>query len=96
MGDIRRAHTAAFKKQVVMELMKGEKTKSEICSQFEVHPSLADKWRIRVIEGMERLFTEEVSDESQRDRKLIEELYKQIGQLKVESDWLKKKMGLIR
>ena len=95
MGTIRRAHTPAFKKQVVIELMRGEKTKGEICSQFEVHTSLADKWRIRVLEGMEKLFTEGVSDQSKQDQKLIEELYKQIGQLKVEGDWLKKKVGLI-
>lgn len=76
--------------------MKGEKTKGEICSQFEIHPSLADKWRIRVIEGMERLFIEGASDETKRNQRLIEELYKQIGQLKVEGDWLKKKVGLIR
>ena len=96
MRTIRRSHTPAFKKQVVIELMRGEKTKGEICSQFAVHPSLAEKWRIRVIDGMDKLFTEGISDQSKQDHQLIEELYKQIGQLKVEADWLKKKMGLIR
>ncbi len=76
--------------------MREEKTKGEICSQFEVHPSLADKWRMRVIEGMDRLFIEGVSDESKRDKQLIDELYRQIGQLKVELDWLKKKGGFVR
>ena len=96
MGSIRRAHTPAFKRQVVVELMKGEKTKGEICSQYEVHSSLADKWRMRVLEGMDGLFTDSKSEESKRDKELIDELYRQIGQLKVELDWLKKKMGLIR
>ncbi len=94
--NVRRKHTPEFKAQVVLELLKETKTVGEIGSQFGVHPTLAGKWRTTAIEGLRGIFSQrQVNDLAQRD-KLIDELYKQIGQLKVELDWLKKKMGLIR
>lgn len=93
MRNKRRTHTPAFKKQVVLELLKGEKSRTQICSEYEIHGNLADKWLKKALSEMERLFSEkDVGDEQ---AKLISELYKQIGQLKVESDWLKKKIGLL-
>lgn len=93
MGIQRRVHTIAFKKQIVLELLKGEKTRNEICSQFGVHPSLADKWRMLVVNGMDKLFTGGMDLERKRDKELIEELYKQVGKLQTQLEWLKKKMG---
>jgi len=94
-GNVRRKHTPEFKTQVVLELLKETKTVGEIGSQYSIHPTLAGKWRSLAIEGLKGIFTEKSGkDLAQRD-KLIDELYKQIGQLKVELDWLKKKMGLI-
>lgn len=94
--NVRRKHTPEFKTQVVLELLKEAKTVGEIGSQFGVHPTLAGKWRSLAIEGLRGLFTEGSGKELAQRDKLIDELYKQIGQLKVELDWLKKKMGLIR
>jgi transposase len=97
MGDkkIRRVHTPAFKKQVVLAMVRGEKTRGEIASEFGIHPTQADKWKQQFLAGIEQIFSEGVKDEAKERDKLIEELYKQIGQLKVESDWLKKKIGLV-
>jgi transposase-like protein len=92
---IRRVHTPSFKSQVVLALLRGEKTRGEIASEFGIHPTQADKWKQKFMEGIGQIFSEGVKDEAKERDKLIEELYKQIGQLKVESDWLKKKMGLI-
>lgn len=93
MGVQRRQHTPAFKKQVVLEILKGEKTRNEICSQFGIHPALADKWKSLVVSEMEKLFTGGMDFERKRDKELIEELYKQVGKLQTQLEWLKKKMG---
>ena len=94
--NIRRKHTPEFKTQVVLELFKEAKTIGEIGSQFSVHPTLAGKWRSIAIEGLKTVFTGTSGKELAQRDKLIDELYRQVGQLKVELDWLKKKMGLVR
>jgi transposase-like protein len=93
MAKTPRIHTIEFKKQIVLELLKGDKTRNEICSQFGIHPTQADNWKRLVLSGMEQLLTHKYDTERLKDKQLIEELYRQIGQLKVELDWLKKKMG---
>lgn len=93
MGIQRRKHTSAFKKQVVLELLKGEKTRNEICSQFGIHPALADKLKTLVVSEMDKLFTGGMDLERRQDKELIEELYKQVGKLQTQLEWLKKKMG---
>lgn len=93
MGKQRRQHTPAFKKQVVLEMLKGEKTKNEVCSQYEIHPALAEKWRALVVSDMDKLFTGGMDLERQRDKELIDELYRQVGKLQTQLEWLKKKMG---
>ena len=67
---------------------------SEICSKYEIHPTQAGRWKEQALQGLERLFTDKRTDELLEKNETIEELYKQIGQLKVESDWLKKKLSL--
>lgn len=94
MGKTPRVHTAEFKKQVVLELLKGDKTRNEICSRLGIHPTQADNWKRIVLSGMDQLLTHKYDAERLKDKELIQELYRQIGQLKVELDWLKKKLGL--
>lgn len=93
MGIQRRKHSTGFKKQIVLELLKGEKTRNEICGHFGIHPVLADKWKALVIDGMDKLFTGGMDLERKKDKELIEELYKQVGKLQTQLEWLKKKMG---
>lgn len=93
---LRRVHTPDFKTQVVLAILKGDKTRLEVCSRFGIHPTQADKWKNKALTGLPTLFTDGKNDLLKEKDKLIEELYKQIGQLKVELDWLKKKMGLAR
>lgn len=93
MSIQRRQHPPVFKKQVVLEILKGEKTRNEICSQFGIHPALADKWKTLVVSEMDTLFTGGMDLERKRDKELIEELYKQVGKLQTQLEWLKKKMG---
>lgn len=77
-----------------MELLKGDKTRNEICSQFGIHPTQANRWKQIVVMGMNQILTNKYDTERLQDKELIQELYRQIGQLKVELDWLKKKLGL--
>lgn len=79
---------------VVLALMKQEKTMSQICSEFRIHPTQARRWKEKALEGMKgSLNGQGVSQKLEDNAQLIEELYRQIGKLKVELDWLKKKLG---
>jgi len=79
---------------VVLALLKQEKTMSQICSEFRIHPTQARRWKEKALEGMKgSLNGTGISRKLEDNAELIEELYKQIGKLKVESDWLKKKVG---
>jgi len=95
MTKPRRKHSAAFKARVVLELLKEEKTSGQIASQFGVHPTQIRHWKQQALVGLEEVFASGYKGELAQKDELIEQLYKQIGQLKVEKDFLKKKMGLI-
>jgi len=93
-SNIRRQHPASFKTQVVLELLKEGKTAAQVCSQYSIHPTQAGQWKAQVLSGMQNLLTGKPVAELAKKDELIQELYRQIGQLKVELDWLKKKMGV--
>lgn len=93
--NLRRVHPPAFKAKVVLEALREQKTIAQLSSIFSVHPTQIVKWKHKVIECLPSLFSEPGKKESPEGSGLIESLYQQIGQLKVESDWLKKKIGLI-
>ncbi len=94
MTNLRRKHTAQFKTRVVLELLKEEKTSSQIAGHFGVHPTQIRHWKKQALNGMEHSFSSKIKNDRVKRDEFIEQLYKQIGQLKVESDFLKKKMGL--
>jgi len=81
------------KAKIVLELLRGEKTVSEIASLYEVHPTQLNRWKAEAIENLPTLFTRGAS-ETEKLRKQYEaekeELTKQIGQLTIEVNWLKK------
>jgi len=93
MARTRRSLSSDLKAKVALELIKETDTVSAICSKFQVHPTQAGKWKQQAVKGMELLFSERASDELERKDETIDELYRQIGQLKVELDWVKKKTG---
>jgi putative transposase len=95
MGDKRRKFTAAFKTQVALETLKGLKPINEIASQHGVHPNQVSTWKKQAQEGLPALFEDGRCRQHQAEQEdLVARLYQQIGQLKVELDWLKKKSGL--
>jgi len=95
MGNIRKRHNEAFKAKVALEAVKAEKTISEISSEYGVHPNQVRQWRRQLLEELPSIFTDR-KKKAEKDRDELEaELYRQIGQLKVELDWLKKKSEIL-
>lgn len=94
MKNKRRNHSAAFKAKVALEAVKGDKTIAELASQYEVHPTQIIQWKKQLLASLPDLFNNSPQKDRQKQDELTEHLYQQIGQLKVELDWLKKKSGL--
>ena len=96
MTTTRKQHSAKFKAQVVVEAIRGEKTLSQLGSQFKVHPIQIAKWRKAALEQLPELFVDGRTRQSGNGQQAeTDALYEQIGRLKVELDWLKKKVGML-
>ncbi len=91
MKQNRRKHSPSFKARVALEALKGEETIVELASRFEVHPGQIRKWKNSLAEGAVRIFGGD--HEKKGDDTLIPQLYQQIGQLKVERDFLENALG---
>lgn len=93
--NIRRIHPPAFKTKVAVEALREQKTIAELSSFFGIHETQITKWKKRALEILAAGFSDKWQRQEKDDRDLIQELYRQIGRLKVEVDFLKKKMGII-
>ena len=87
----RKAHPAAFKAQVALAAVKGDKTVNELASLHGVHPTMIHTWKKQLVECAEELFQNGAKASSAEHEALQAQLYEQIGRLKTELDWLKKK-----
>ena len=87
----RKTYDDSFKARVALEAIKGEKTISEIASQHEVHPNQIIQWKKRLLENVGDVFSKKKDPELEEQEKLIEELYRKIGQQNIELEFLKKK-----
>ena len=91
---MRKRFSPDFMAKVALAAIKGDMTTAELSSKYEVHRSQINNWRKRAVEGLKEIFRGKRDKSIKENEKLIEELYKQIGRLKVENDWLKKKAAL--
>jgi len=87
----RKQHTAELKAKVALAALKGDHTASEIASMYGVHPSQISAWKRQALEILAQGFSSRRSSAVRAQEDLTGTLYQQIGQLKVELDWLKKK-----
>lgn len=95
MGRIRKNYSSAFKAKVALEAIKKEKTMSQLSSEYGVHSNQINQWRKRLLEELPEVFSKKKQKKEKDTEDLQDELYRQIGQLKVELDWLKKKAKLL-
>ena len=97
MGKIYRQYSPTFKAKVALEAIREEETIVELASRYGVHPTQIKKWKKTATEEIVELFKNgRQKGGGEKEKNLfIEELYKEIGQLKVELDWLKKKSGFV-
>ena len=90
----RKRYAAEFKARVAIEAIKGQRTVNEIGALYEVHPNQVSQWKKQALEQLSEVFSESRDRKQRSEGELRDQLYQQIGQLKVKLDWLKKKSGL--
>lgn len=94
MSNPRKQHSGAFKAQVAVAALRGDRTMSELSSEYGVHPTVITRWKKQALEGLPGLLSGKTAPKVKEAEALQSRLYQEIGQLKVELDWLKKKSGL--
>jgi len=88
MKESRRKHSPSFKARVALGALKGEETIAQIASRFEVHPTQVTKWKKSLQDEAASIFGEDHARKKKEDENLVARLYQEIGQLKVEKDFL--------
>lgn len=91
MAGLRKQYSNEFKVRVVLEAIKGQKTANEIASEYGVHPTQIAQWKKQALDELPNVFARPGAERGKSEEALIASLYQQIGQLKVEVDFLKKR-----
>jgi transposase-like protein len=91
----RKKHTPSFKAKVALEALREEKTTNQIAAEFEVHAAQISQWKKQALDNLEAIFSRGGVVQAVDEGPSKDQLYAQIGQLKVEVDWLKKKSAKV-
>lgn len=94
MKTQRKRYTAEFKAKIALEAIKGQRTINEIATRYELHPVQVSQWKRQALEQLPQIFSDGRVRKEKSEEELRDQLYQQIGQLKVELDWLKKRSGV--
>jgi transposase len=95
MAGKRQRHTAAFKAQAALAALKGDRTVNELASHYSVHPTLIHAWKKQLLAGADQVFSNGSQAATADAEAEKAELFEQIGRLKMELEWFKKKVGSI-
>jgi transposase len=90
---MRKKFEPAFKAKVALEALRGEKTLAQLSSEYGVHPNQISQWKQELIQRSIELFGKHESNNAAQNQELADKLHRTIGELKVENDWLKKKLS---
>ena len=89
----RRRFKAEFKAQIALEAIKGQKSINELASQYEIHPNQITQWKRQLLDSAKDIFSHGKARKKRSEEAKKDNLYQQIGKLKVELEYLKKKTG---
>jgi transposase-like protein len=90
----RKNHSPSFKAKVALEAIKGDKTLPELAQIYDVHPNLIGKWKKEALDNFQGIFTGEIKSQKNADKTEKDELYKKIGKLEMQIEFLKNLPGL--
>jgi transposase-like protein len=90
----RKNHSPEFKAKVALEAIKNEKTTAELAQIYQIHPNLVTKWKKQALENFSGIFNGEVKSQENVDKVEKDELYKKIGKLEMQVEFLKNLPGL--
>ena len=85
-------YSEKFKAKVALEAIKGDKTIAEIAGEYEIHANLVSNWKKQLLDNIEIAFKRDSNKRDSKEKKEIDMLYKTIGRLNIENEWLKKKL----
>ena len=92
MGTTRKSHSPQFKAKVALAAIQNDETAAQLASRFGVHPTMVSNWKRQMLDGVADIFDKNHKSRKQAEAK-TDELYRQIGQLKVENDFLARKLS---
>ena len=95
MPNTRKSYPPSLKAKISVEAIRAQKTITELAQFYHVNPNLITKWKKQALEGLPEIFRQPHNGNSSAADAEKDELFKQIGQLKVELEWLKKRSGFI-
>ena len=88
----RKRYRAEFKAKVALDALKEQKTLSELANQYQIHSVQISTWKKQLLDGSALIFKNSTNNNQKKQQDLEAHLYQEIGRLKIELDWLKKKL----
>jgi transposase-like protein len=95
MAKTRKQYTPHFKLKAVVEVLKGDKTATQLAGELGVHPVILSEWKKQFTETGAEIFAKRKKSKEASEAKEQAELFEQIGRLKMENEWLKKKLDAL-